>query len=160
MSCLIQLRIWNIQPLRMFLQLKDLLVLSKITHKEKPNQHCSNGRPEISGRKNEVFKLWKTRTEEARSDFISEIADSSIDWTSKIDFRNPQGLKNRLLKLMWEFANKQTQTQACELGSSPVTAPFAATIGHHFKMMSGALSPTAITAIPQHQQQQQQDVSI
>ena len=40
---------------------------------------------------------------------------------------------------------KNTRNQTCALGSSPATAPRAATSVHYFKMTTGALSPAAIS---------------
>ena len=48
---------------------------------------------------------------------------------------------------------KNTRNQTCALGSFPATAPRAATIGHYFKMTTGALSPAAKAANSQQQQQ-------
>ena len=53
---------------------------------------------------------------------------------------------------------KNTQNQTCAIGSSPATAPRAATSGHYFKMTTGALSPAAKPAKSQQQQHQQQQL--
>ena len=50
---------------------------------------------------------------------------------------------------------KYTQNQTCALGSSPATAPRAATSGHYFEMTTGALIPAAIAPNSQQEQQQQ-----
>ena len=62
MSYRSQLKILNIVPLPMFLQLNDVLLLSKITNEETGTSFSLPERPEIRGR-SETFKLRKTRTE-------------------------------------------------------------------------------------------------
>ena len=62
--------------------------------------------PEIRGRKSEIFKLWKTRTEKTRSEFVFRNCRLVNRLDNYIDFMNPQGLKTRLLKLIWKFVNE------------------------------------------------------
>ena len=99
-----QLRILNILPLPMFRQLNDIQLLSKITHEEMGTSIGQLEKPEIRGRKSEIFKLWKTQTERARSQFGCRNCRHvnwrtiSTSWT-RMDWR-------RLLKLMWKFFNE------------------------------------------------------
>ena len=63
-----QLRLLNILPLLMLLQVNDLLLLAKVMHE---SLHCIE-LPDLTsanGRTKEVFRLQKTRTEKARSEF-------------------------------------------------------------------------------------------
>ena len=138
-----QLKILNILPLPLFLQLNGMLLFSKITSEEMGTSISLTERPKIRGRRSEIFKLWKTRTEIGRSEFVFRNCRLVSRLDDYIDFMNPQGLKNRLPKLMWIFLMKGTQNQTCALGSSHATAPRAATSGHYFKMTTGALSPAA-----------------
>ena len=140
MSYLSQLKILNILPLPMFLQLNDKLLLSKITTEEMGTSVSLPERPEIRGRRREIFKLWKTRTEKGRSEFVFRNCrlDNRLDYY--IDFVNPQGLKNRLLKLMWKFVDeKYSESNVCtwQLSCDCPTC--------RNKWTTGALSPAAIS---------------
>ena len=106
MSYRSQLKILNILPLPMFLQFNYILLLSKITHEKIGTSFGLPERPEIRGRKSEIFKLWKTRTVKARSESVFRNCRLVNRLDDYIDFLNPQGLKNRLLKLMWKFVNE------------------------------------------------------
>ena len=152
MSYRSQLKILNILPLPMFLQLNDMLLLSKITNEEMRTSISLPERPEIRGRRSKIFKLWKTRREKGRSEFVFRNCRLVNRLDDYIDFMNPQGLKNRLLKLMWKLM-KNTRNQTCAFGSSHATAPRAATSGQYFKMTTWALSPAAKAANSQQQQQ-------
>ena len=112
MSYLSQLKILNILPLPMFLQLNDMLLLSKITNEEMGSSISLPERSEIKGR-SESFKLWKTRTEKGRSEFVFRNCRLVNRLDEYIDFMNPQGLKNRLLKLMWKFDEKYSESNLC-----------------------------------------------
>ena len=58
MSYRSQLKILNILPLPMFLQLNDVLLLSKITNEEMGTSISLLERTEIRGRRIEIFKFW------------------------------------------------------------------------------------------------------
>ena len=63
-----QLRLLNILPLPRFIQLNDLLLVSKALNEENSGIEL----PEVhtkETRNNEIFKMAKTRTEKARSEF-------------------------------------------------------------------------------------------
>ena len=70
MSSLSQLKTLNILPLPMFLQLNDMLLLSKIKNEEIRTSISLPEGPEIRGKRSENFKLWKTRTKKGRSEFV------------------------------------------------------------------------------------------
>ena len=97
MSYRSQLKILNILRLPMFLQLNDVLLLSKITNEEMGTSISLRERPEIR-RRSEIFKLWKTRTEKGRSEFF---------------FRNCR-LVNRLYVYI-DFMNQRTEEQTSKI---------------------------------------------
>ena len=68
MNYISQFRLLNILPLPTFLQVIDLLRLAKVMHE---NLHCIEllDLTSANGRTKEVFRLQKTRTEKARSEF-------------------------------------------------------------------------------------------
>ena len=114
MSYLSQLQFLNILPLPMFLQLNDMLLLSKITNEELGTSISLPERPEKRGRRSEIFKLWKTRTEKGRSEFVFRNCRLVNRLDDYIDFMNPQGLKNRLVKLMCKFfGEKYSESNVC-----------------------------------------------
>ena len=137
MRYLSQLKVLNILPLPMFLQLNDMLLLSKITNEEMGTSISLPEWPEIRGRTSEIFKLWKTRTEEGRSEFVFRNCRLVNRLDNYIHFMNPQGLKNRLLKLMWNFVDeKYSESNVCTWQPS-CDCPRTATSGHSFKMTTG-----------------------
>ena len=77
----------------MFRQLNDIPLLSKITHEEMGTSIGQLEKPEIRGRKSEIFKLWKTQTEKARSQFGCRNCRHVNRLEDYIDFMNPHGLK-------------------------------------------------------------------
>ena len=114
MSYRSQLNILNILPLPMFLQLNGMLLLSKLTNEEMGTSISLPERPEIRGRRSEIVKVWKTRTEKGRSEFVFRLCRLVNRLDDYIDFMNPQGLKNRLLKLMGEFVDeKYSESNVC-----------------------------------------------
>ena len=122
-----QLRIVNIPPLPMFLQLNDIVLLSIITHNEMgTSKHRPTQDTEIGGWKSEIFKLRKTRTEKARSEFVFTNCRLVNRLDDYIDFTNRQVLKNRLLNWCGTLSLKTIQNQTCVFGSSSATAPGAA----------------------------------
>ena len=113
MSYRSQLKILNILPLPMFLQLNDVLLLSKITNEETGTSFSLPERPEIRGR-SETFKLRKTRTEKGWSNFIFRNCRLVNRLDDYIDFMNTQRLKNRLLKLLWKLVDeKYSESNVC-----------------------------------------------
>ena len=59
------------------------------------------------GRTKEVFRLQKTRTEKARSEFTFRNCRLVNRLEKNVEFSRPYGLKKRLIILMWEFVNKR-----------------------------------------------------
>ena len=101
-----QLRRLNILPLPMFLQVNDLLLLAKVMNE---SSHCIE-LPDLTsanGRTKEVFRLQKTRTEKARSEFTFRNCRLANRLEKYVEFSRPYGLKKRLINLMWEFVNKR-----------------------------------------------------
>ena len=101
-----QLRLLNILPLPMFIQLNDLLLVSKALNEE------NNGieLPEVhtkETRNNEIFKLTKTRTEKARSQFTFKTCRIANRLEHLKNLWDPHGLKNRILRTMWNFFEKK-----------------------------------------------------
>ena len=98
MSYRSQLKILNILPLPTFLQLNDMLLVSKITHEEMGTSISLPERPE----KEEEVKSsnFGRHEEKGRSEFVSRNCRLVNRLDNYMDFMNPQGLKNRLLRLM------------------------------------------------------------
>ena len=105
-----QLRLLNILPLPMYIQMNDLLTLSKLTQEGRDDIEI----PEINkvrGRSTELYKLRKIRHEKARNEFVFKNCRLANRIDNEINFMEPRGLKNRILKLMWKFVNKSFNTQ-------------------------------------------------
>ena len=90
-------------PLPMFLQLNDLLLLSKLYHDKEnalplieTNEH-QNGRV-----KSRLFKIPKLRTEKFRENFYFRTAKVANNLPEEIDFSRPLGLKRLILSFMWD----------------------------------------------------------
>ena len=114
MSYRSQLKILNILPQPMFKQLNDMLLLSEITNEEMKTSINLPERPEIKGRRGEIFELWKTRTEKGRSEFVFRNCRLVNRLDNYIDFMNQQGLRNRPPKLMWIFVDeKYSESNVC-----------------------------------------------
>ena len=97
-----QLRLLNILPLPMFLQVNDLLLHAKVMNE---SSHCIE-LPDLKsayGRRKEVFRLQKTRTEKARSEFTFRNCRIANRLEKYVEFSRPYGLIN----LMWEFVNER-----------------------------------------------------
>ena len=94
-----QLRLLNILPLPMFMQLNDILLLSKLTEDDRFLPMLKQN-PE-KGRTNELFKLLKTRTEKARNDFFFRTCRLANRIEKYIEFNTKKGLKNRVLNFIF-----------------------------------------------------------
>ena len=105
-----QLRLLYILPLPMFIQLNDLLLVSKALNEENSGIEL----PEVhtkETRNNEIFEMTKTRTEEARSEFTCRISNGL---ENLINLREPSGLKNRILRTIWNvFEKKFSERNIC-----------------------------------------------
>ena len=99
-DCKADLRLLNVLSLTLFIQLNDLLLLSKLymdieEHKNNlPNQPWNN-------RGQVTLKLNKTQTEQRRTEFVYRTARVKDRIQEKVDFNREIGLKNRIINLMW-----------------------------------------------------------
>ena len=100
-----QLRLLNILPLPMFMQLNDILLLSKLTEDDSFLPMLKQNSEK--GRTKELFKLPKTRTEKARNDFFFRTCRLANRIEKYIEFNTKKGLKNRVLIFMWKFENER-----------------------------------------------------
>ena len=100
-----QLRLPNILPQPMFMQLNDILLLSKLTEDDSFLPMLKQNSEK--GRTNELFKLPKTRTGKARNDFFFRTNRLANLIEKYIEFNTEKGLKNRVLNFMCKFVNKR-----------------------------------------------------
>ena len=90
-----QLRLLNILLLPMFIQFNDLLLVPKALNEENSGIEL----PEVhtkETRNNEIFKMTKTRTEKAPSEFTFKSCRNANRLENLINLREPSGLKNRI----------------------------------------------------------------
>ena len=105
-----QLRLLNILPLALFLQLNELLMMANFMHEE--NDHIKlPAKIENPGRTKEVFNLNKTRTKKARGEFIFRTCRLINRLNQKIEFREMRSLKQRLIQMMWKVFDDQFSEQ-------------------------------------------------
>ena len=105
-----QLRLLNIMTLPMYMQMNDLLTLSKLTQEGRDDIEI----PEINKvrkRSTDLYTLRKVRLEKARKKFVFKNCRLANRIDNELNFMEPQGLKNRILNLMWKFVNKSFNTQ-------------------------------------------------
>ena len=89
--------------LPMFLQVNDLLLLSKLYHdKEKALPLIETYEHQYGRVKSRLFKLPKLRTEKFRENFYFRTAKVANNLPEEIDFSQPLGLKRRILSFMWD----------------------------------------------------------
>ena len=87
-------------PLPMFLQLNDLLLLSKLYHdKENALPLIETYEHQYGRVKSRLFKL---RTEKFRENIYFRTAKVANNLPEEIDFSQPLGLKKRILSFMWD----------------------------------------------------------
>ena len=97
-----QLRLLNIQPLALILQLNELMMMASFMHEG--NNHIKlPAKIENPGRTKEIFNLNKTRTEKARGEYTFRTCRLINRLNQKIVFREMRGLKQRLIEMMWKF---------------------------------------------------------
>ena len=87
----------------MFMQLNDILLLSKLTEDDSFLPMLKQNSEKR--RSNELFKLPKTRPEKARNDFFFRTCRLANRKEKYIEFNTKKGLKNRVLNFMWKFVN-------------------------------------------------------
>ena len=93
-------------PLPIIIQLNDLLLVSKALNEENSGIEL----PEVHSketRNNDIFKMTKTRTEKARSEFTFKTCRIANCLENLINLREPSGLKNRILRTMRNFFEKK-----------------------------------------------------
>ena len=101
-----QLRLLNILPLALFLQLNDLLMMAKFVHEE--NDHIKlPAKIENPGRTKKIFNLNKTRNEKAGREYTLRSCRLINRLNHKIEFREMRGLKQRLIQMMWKIFDDQ-----------------------------------------------------
>ena len=96
---LTSLRLLNILPLPMYIQLNYVLTFSNI-FREKPDRIEFPNLTESRGRSSEMFIMRKVRLEKARSEFIFKTTKTVNKSNSDIDFLKTEGLKNGILNVM------------------------------------------------------------
>ena len=104
-----QLRLLIVLPLTMFIQLNDLLLVSKALIEE----NCGIKLPEIytkGTRSNEIFKMTKTRTEKARSGFIFKTCRIANRLGNLIILAESVWLKNQILQKCGIFSRRNFLT--------------------------------------------------
>ena len=99
------LRLLNVLPLPMYIQPNDLLTFSKFFYEKLDGIEFPN-LTESGERSSELFNVRKVRPEKARSDLIFKTARTVNKTNSDIDFLKTEGLKNRILNVIWNFVNK------------------------------------------------------
>ena len=100
-----QLGLLNILPIPMFMQLNDILLLSKLTEDDSFLPMLKQNSEK--GKTNELLKLPKTRTEKARNDFFFCTFGLANRVEKYIEFNTKKGLKNRVLNFMWKIVNER-----------------------------------------------------
>ena len=98
----IHLRLLNLLPLQMFIQLNDLLLVSKASNEENRGFEL----PEVDTKEtmnNEIFKMTKTRTEKAPIEFTFETCRIANHLETSINLREPGGLEKPNITYNMEF---------------------------------------------------------
>ena len=91
-----RLRLLNIFPLPMYMQMNDLLTLSKLTQAGRDDIEI----PEINkvrGRSTELYTSRKVRLEKARKEFVFKNCRLANQIDNEINFMEPREMKNRIL---------------------------------------------------------------
>ena len=102
-SCFENMVSLRLLPLPMFLQLKDLLLLSNLYHDRENSLPLIETYDHQYGRvKSRLFKIPKLRTEKFRENFYFRTAKSANNLPEEIDFSRPFGLKRGILSFMWD----------------------------------------------------------
>ena len=126
----------------MFIQLNDLLLFSKALNEDNSGIEL----PEVHTKEtmnNDIFKMTKVRTKKARSKFIFKTCRIANRLENLINLREPSGLKNRILRTMWNFSRRNFLSEIFALGNCSAIVKSLETIGHYFSLMVGTLDPSA-----------------
>ena len=116
-----QLRVLNVLPLPMYIQLNDILTLDKLKN-DKSKHIVFSEIYDFPGRSKDLFNLRKIRTEKARGEIVFKTSKIVNRLNKNIDFLNPKGLKKRVLKELWKFCNESFGHQNIAHGSFIATA--------------------------------------
>ena len=106
-----QLRLLNILPLPMYMQMNDVLTLSMLTQEGRDDIEITEIN-KVPGRSIELYTLRKVSLEKARNEFVFKNCRLANRIDNEINFMEPRGLKNRILNLMWKFVNKSFQLKS------------------------------------------------
>ena len=87
--------------------------------------------------------MTKTRTEKARSEFTFKTCRIANRLENLINLREPSGLKNRILRTMWNFSRRNFLSEIFALGNCSAIVKTVETIGHYFNLITGTLDPSA-----------------
>ena len=169
-----QLRLLNILPLPMYMQMNDLLTILKLTQEWGDDIEI----PELNkvrDRSTELYTLRKVRLEKARNEFVLKNCRLANWINDEINLMEPRGLKNRILyltprmskptlKFRGTLRTKETTDWAilescrCYLRRTNscswlrATARTAGKRGQFSKLKLGINSPQFLTVKPQQQQ--------
>ena len=105
-----QLRLLNILPLPMYMQVNDLLTLSKLNQEGTDDIEITEIN-KVRGRSSELYTLRKVRLEKALLEFVFKKCRLANRFGNERNFIKQRGLKNRILNSMWKFVNKSFNTQ-------------------------------------------------
>ena len=100
-----ELRLLNILPLPMFIQLNNILLLASLDSNER-NEIVLNRRT-TRARNTEIFEMRKVSTEKARNEFVFRTSRIVNRLEPYIHFDKRIGLKTRILNTMWKFVNER-----------------------------------------------------
>ena len=90
----------------MFIQLNDLLLVLKALNEENSGIELLEVQTKET-KNNEIFKMTKTRTEKACSEFFFKTCRIANRLESSMNLRESSGLKNRILRTMWNFFERK-----------------------------------------------------
>ena len=93
-----QIRMLNILPLSMCIELVNLLLLSHLSN-EPQNTINLLQTQDLASRSNELFKLPKTRTEKMHKEFVFQTTELARKVNHLIDFSSLSGLKKPIIQL-------------------------------------------------------------
>ena len=117
------LRLLNILPLPMFVQMNDLLLLSSLTRGNLANILNLHNKMTCSARRPMNYQMKIPRTERSRSEFFFRNCQIMNKVNNCFDIGNGMGLKDRLLCDMWRHYNNQfdednscTWLRVCDCG--------------------------------------------
>ena len=117
------LRLLNILPLPMFVQMNDLLLFSSLTRGNLANILNLHTKMTCSARRPMNYQMKIPRTERSRSEFFFRNCQIVNKVNNCFDIGNGMGLKDRLLCDMWRHYNNQfdednscTWLRVCDCG--------------------------------------------